>query len=1178
MTRSAYPSYVRENHRARRRKASRPRLEQLEDRSVPTGVFQLSAATYSVAENAGVATITVNRTGDTSGAAVVPYNLTDGTATIGRDFAFIFINPMPAAYTVSFNAGETSKTFPVDILNDSLIEPSETVNVALMTPTTGGGTLGAQSTAVLTITDHEPGVVRFQSGSYFASEETGTATITLERINGSDGPLTVAYSTSDGTATAGSNYLTSVGSVTFLHGEIVKTFTIVLRDDGTPEPDETVRLTLGTPYIPGPAAWWSFDDTALNDGIIFDESGNGVDLRVNQFNGITSFNPSAEHYVPGRLGTAYHLEGGIGYTYVPTTDPFMGIPTRRTPDNFFWWRDRIDVALNQTAGHPRLNTNDGAIAYSFWLQLPEAIGADFNPARYNPNFANRHMLIGRRSDPALDGGEFGGQVTVRTVLGFNPSDPGQLANPMYTFELRTDTPACGAPACRVPANTRFPVGQWNHFVVSYQPHQALVYMNGVLTDTMTTGTYDSARRAIEEIRGRFSLNQVGFNGASLRESGNFWLDDLGVWTQALTDADVQRIYQLGVGGALSNTATLTIQDNDALQTLRVTSLTWNDSGFTAVFNRPFSSSRISQYDGFGAGFGPADVILEGTLGVVAGSIQVRPDNRAITFVRTGGALEADTYTATLRSAGNAFTTVLGVLLDGNADGTVGDNYVSPSQVVTGSGVAISVGDFTRGPGQAVNLPASTANQLAIRLSEGDGVTRVVLSLNYDPRLLTIHSAALAPGLPGLPTLTVNIATLGRITLTYNNTTPLGAGPAELIRLNASVPNNGAAYGASQLLTLTSLSINNGAITARADDAVHVAAYVGDASANGQYTPLDSQRIARVAATLDSGFGAYPRIDPRVVADVDGNSAVDDTDATLLALEMVFLDQALIPALPSPLLFTPTTPVAGQTLALTVPTNLSGLPGAMVMAPHNISAGETAVAFSYIYLFDATRVTLTSGVISPDVLPGTLTGGFTFVNFALGFPVLANLGVVVGVAWSTTPVSSTGAGSLLSTRFTIDSGASAGATSPVDNFSFSIENQAGQRYNLTNTPAFFADPTDGLITVSARGVAPLPATGGGWSGTRDPLLPVRDDSGLVVAALGRPDNAAGAGSLAGDSPTYPPGVGLIDVDAGQPDPRIAEDLLTDDLPEDLQGLLPVLASPAALGDQGWAAAFTVEEDV
>ena len=64
---------------------------------------------------------------------------------------------------------------------------------------------------------------------------------------------------------------------------------------------------------------------------------------------------------------------------------------------------------------------------------------------------------------------------------------------------------------------------------------------------------------------------------------------------------------------------------------------------------------------------------------------VSANDQTITFVKTGGVLAADTYTVTFRSAANGFVDTSGNLLDGNADGTPGDNYVTTFTVAPSYG-------------------------------------------------------------------------------------------------------------------------------------------------------------------------------------------------------------------------------------------------------------------------------------------------------------------------------------------------------------------------------------------------------------------------------------------------------------------------------------------------------------
>ncbi|MGI8656427.1 MAG: SBBP repeat-containing protein [Pyrinomonadaceae bacterium] len=109
--------------------------------------LQFSAATYSVAEDGGSASVTVTRTGDASRAATVDYATYEGTATERSNYT-------TASGTLRFAPGETSKTFNVLVTDNAFVEGNRTVNLILRNPTVGTA-LGAPLAAVLTIKDND---------------------------------------------------------------------------------------------------------------------------------------------------------------------------------------------------------------------------------------------------------------------------------------------------------------------------------------------------------------------------------------------------------------------------------------------------------------------------------------------------------------------------------------------------------------------------------------------------------------------------------------------------------------------------------------------------------------------------------------------------------------------------------------------------------------------------------------------------------------------------------------------------------------------------------------------------------------------------------------------------------------------------------------------------------------
>ena len=190
-----------------------------------SGAIAFSAATYSVTEGAGTATVTLTRTGGSDGAVTVLVSATGGTATGGTDYSGLPV-------TVSFAAGQTTATVTLTVADDATVEGDETVLLGLTAPT-GGATVGTQATATLTISDNDlapaAGVIAFGQADFT------TPAVTLVRTRGSDGAVSVVVSAVGG-AVAG-----LPATVTFAAGQTTATLAVPLTGTGS------VQLALGSP-------------------------------------------------------------------------------------------------------------------------------------------------------------------------------------------------------------------------------------------------------------------------------------------------------------------------------------------------------------------------------------------------------------------------------------------------------------------------------------------------------------------------------------------------------------------------------------------------------------------------------------------------------------------------------------------------------------------------------------------------------------------------------------------------------------------------------------------------------------------------------------------------------------------------------------------------------------------
>ncbi len=155
-----------------------------------------------------------------------------------------------------------------------------------------------------------PGNLQFSAPNYDDTEQnssTHTATITVQRVGGTVGAVSVHWATSAGTATPGSDYTESSGDLNWADGDIAdKTFTVTVSGDTDIELNETVNLTLSAPTggaglgTPNPATLTITNDDVADSDVslsggnlqITDASGgntddtftislNGLNVRIN---------------------------------------------------------------------------------------------------------------------------------------------------------------------------------------------------------------------------------------------------------------------------------------------------------------------------------------------------------------------------------------------------------------------------------------------------------------------------------------------------------------------------------------------------------------------------------------------------------------------------------------------------------------------------------------------------------------------------------------------------------------------------------------------------------------------------------------------------------------------------------------------------------------------------------
>jgi hypothetical protein len=154
----------------------------------------------------------------------VDFSTADGTATAPSDY-------VAEGGTVTFAPGETQEALVVRVNGDTTVEPNETFTVNL-----------ADAVGNATIADGQ-GVGTIVNDDRPVTEQPARISVTLDRSE--TAPVSVPFSTANGTARAPGDYSRTRGTITFAPGETTKTITVFVKGDTTKESNETFRVNLG---------------------------------------------------------------------------------------------------------------------------------------------------------------------------------------------------------------------------------------------------------------------------------------------------------------------------------------------------------------------------------------------------------------------------------------------------------------------------------------------------------------------------------------------------------------------------------------------------------------------------------------------------------------------------------------------------------------------------------------------------------------------------------------------------------------------------------------------------------------------------------------------------------------------------------------------------------------------
>ena len=203
----------------------------------PQVTVSFGAATVTAAEGS-TATVTVDLSADPERTVAIPLTKTNQGGASSADYSGV-----PAS--VTFNAGQTSKTFDFAATGDAVDDDDESVELAFGTLPAGvrAGT-PAETTVSITDDDDPQVTVNFGAATYRAIEG-GTATVTVTLSADPERTVEVRITATNQGGATSADYSGVPTSVTFDAGDTSKTFDFAATQDAEDDDGESVKLAFG---------------------------------------------------------------------------------------------------------------------------------------------------------------------------------------------------------------------------------------------------------------------------------------------------------------------------------------------------------------------------------------------------------------------------------------------------------------------------------------------------------------------------------------------------------------------------------------------------------------------------------------------------------------------------------------------------------------------------------------------------------------------------------------------------------------------------------------------------------------------------------------------------------------------------------------------------------------------
>ena len=352
----------------------------IEDDDDPAVTVSFEQPAYSVAEGSDL-TVAVTLSADPERTVAVTLTKVDQGGATSADYSNV-----PA--DVTFNAGDTRKTFTFTATQDTEDDDDESVKLGFGTPLPAGVSVGETSETTVSITDDDvPSVnVSFGQAAYTVAESDDSSTpnttenevsVTISLSADPERTVTIPITAINQGGATSADYSSLPENVVFNSGDTEKTFTFAAADDTDDDDGESVKLGFGTTLPPGVAAGSPAEATIS----ITDDDVPSVTVSFEQASYTVAESDDAnttsvaENQVEVKVKLSADPERTVTIPLTKTDQGGASAADYSVPSSVVFDDGDTEQTFTFSASHDTVDDDDESVKLGFGTPLPDGVSA-----------------------------------------------------------------------------------------------------------------------------------------------------------------------------------------------------------------------------------------------------------------------------------------------------------------------------------------------------------------------------------------------------------------------------------------------------------------------------------------------------------------------------------------------------------------------------------------------------------------------------------------------------------------------------------------------------------------------------------------------------------------------------------------------------------------------------------